>query len=199
MRMFYAIKFENRVKEELEKNSAELKKHMPRGNFTEKDNFHVTLVFVGEVEPEKIGDLKKAAENAVIKLNPPPVKVKIEGLGTFARPGDELLWAGVKTEPENILGEINRALTEQLAKRGIKLTGSEKFHPHVTLARKAEFYENSKTAVSKIKFAPIEFSADSVTLMESSQKITTYGERRYSRIVYSPVHEVKFQITQISL
>ncbi|MCL2813878.1 MAG: RNA 2',3'-cyclic phosphodiesterase [Oscillospiraceae bacterium] len=192
MRMFYAIKFENGVKEELEKNLIGLRARMPRGSFTEKENFHVTLAFVGEVKPEKIGDLKKAAENTVIKLNPPSIKIKIEGLGTFARPGDELLWAGVKTEPENILGEINKAITGELAGFGIRLTGNDKFHPHVTLARKAEFYEDSKTALAKMKFAPIEFSADSITLMESSQKTETYGQRRYWRIVYNPIHETKF-------
>jgi 2'-5' RNA ligase len=192
MRMFYAIKFENHIKEELAKNLAEIKKHTLRGNFTKKENFHITLVFVGETEAGKIKDLIKASDNTAVKLNPFPVKITIDGLGTFARPGDELLWAGVITEPENILGVINKTITEKLAEFGIKLNEKSNFHPHVTMARKTEFYEASSKAIAKIKFAPIEFTVNSITLMESVQEITTYGERSYSQIVYKPVHETKF-------
>jgi 2'-5' RNA ligase len=197
--MFYAIKFEDSVKEQLAKNLTEVRKHAPKGNFTEKDNFHVTLAFVGECEASQLGNLKKAADNAVANLNPPPAKATIQRLGTFARPGDELLWAGVKTEPENFLETINKAIVEELAKFKIRPQRNDKFHPHVTIARKVEFYESSNEALAKIKFAPIDFRIDSITLMESVQETKTYGERRHSRIIYKPVHETKFQITQISL
>jgi 2'-5' RNA ligase len=189
MRVFYAIKFEDYVKEKLAKNLIEIQKHTPRGNFTEKDNFHITLAFVGEVESKQIGNLKEAAKNAAAKLNFPPIKAKIEGLGTFARPGDELLWVGVKTEPENILAAINKAITDELARFKIKLQGNDKFHPHVTIARKAGFYESSKIAIPQIKFAPIDFTIDSITLMESVQEMKTFGEKRYSQIVYKPLAE----------
>ena len=192
MRMFYAIKFEDHIKEELATNMAELRKHASKGNFTPKDNFHITLLFVGEAGPEKLEALKKAADNAVAKSNPPQINGKIEGLGTFSRPGDELVWAGVKTEPGNIFGAINKNLAEELAKFKIALSGNDKFHPHVTIARKIEFYQNSKEAMAQIKFPPIDFFVNSITLMESVQEIKTYGERRYSQITYKPLHETKW-------
>jgi 2'-5' RNA ligase len=197
--MFYAIKFEDTIKNELAENLTEIQKNLSAGSFTEKNNFHITLVFVGETKVENLGNLKKAADNAVIKFNPPPIKIKIDTLGTFPRSGEELLWAGVKTEPENILGKINKAITEQLLKFDIRLQGNDKFHPHVTLARKAKFYKSSKSALPKIKFIPVEFITDSITLMESAQEIKTYSGRRYTQIVYKPVHESKFQIIQNSL
>ena len=199
MRTFYAIKFEDRVKEELARNSAELRKHALKGSFTQKDNFHVTLAFVGEIESEKLGDLKKAADNAAAKLHPAQIRGKIDGLGTFARPGDELLWAGIKTEPENILGAINKTIAEELAKLRIALKGNDKFHPHVTIARKVGFHKPASEAIPQIKFAPIDFFVNSITLMESVQEIKTYGGKGYSQIAYKPLHETKFQITQKSL
>ena len=198
MRMFYAIKFADYVKESLFVNLTEIKKHIMRGSFTEKNNFHITLVFVGECEPDKIESLKKAADNAVNKLNPnlSPVNAVIDGLGTFARPGDELLWAGVKTEPENkinILREINNAVIGELADSEIKINdGNKKFTPHVTIARRVQFREISGKDVRQITFTPIDFTIDSLTLMESVQEITAYGEKKYTKIIYKPVYEVKF-------
>ena len=192
MRMFYAVNFEDYIKEELAKNLAEIKKHASRGNFTEKENFHITLLFVGETAPDTLKELKKAADNTVAKLKPSPIEAKIENLGTFARPGDELLWAGVKTNPENILAAINRTLAEELEKSGIVLQKENKFSPHITLARKVEFYEGSKSAMAQIKFAPVDFAVNAITLMESVQETKIYGGRRYSQIAYKPIYETKF-------
>ena len=193
MRMFYAVNFADYVKEALHRNLAEIKKHILRGSFTDRNNFHITLVFVGECEPGKTGDLKNVIDNTVKKLKPGQVKSVINGLGTFPRPGDELLWAGVKTEPENILREINKTVVEELSAAGIKLNGEKnKFTPHVTIARKVQFRQISSKDLCQIKFEPIDFTVNSITLMESVQETVTYGERRYTKIIYNPIYEKKF-------
>ena len=58
MRMFYAVNFDDYVKEALHDSLTEIQKHTLRGSFTAQNNFHVTLVFVGECEPAKIEDLE---------------------------------------------------------------------------------------------------------------------------------------------
>jgi len=193
MRLFYAIKFNDNVKEALNNSLDEIKKHTARASFTEKNNFHITLVFVGECEPDKLEDLKKVADNTVAKLNPTPVKAVIDGLGTFPRPGDELLWAGVKTDPEDILGKINKIIVEELDGYRIKIKEDfKKFKPHVTIARRVEFRYALGRDLRQIKFEPVNFTVKSLTLMESVQEISVYGERKYTRIVYKPLYEVKF-------
>ena len=54
MRVFYAIKFSDYVKQALTDSLEEIKKHTVRGSFTAKDNFHITLLFVGECSPDKL-------------------------------------------------------------------------------------------------------------------------------------------------
>jgi len=191
MRLFYAIKFNDNVKEALNESLTEIKKHTVRGNFTDKNNFHMTLVFVGE--STKLLSLRKVVDNTLSRLNPKPINAVINGLGTFKRPGDELLWVGVKTEPEDILDKMSKVIIEELARYDIYINdGNKKFTPHITIARKVEFKQISENNIKQIKFAPINFAIDSLTLMESVQEINTYGERRYTKIIYEPVYEVKF-------
>jgi len=197
MRVFFAVKFADYVKAALIDRLAEIKKHTLKGNFTEKDNFHITLVFVGECETGRIADLSKIIDNTVAKLKLTPIKANIGGLATFARPGEELLWAGVKTEPENILYNINKIIFDELANFGIKVNDDiKKFTPHVTLARKVEFWRISSKDLNQIKFEPINFSIKSLTLMESVQEVTNVTiddvERRYTKIIYKPIYESKF-------
>jgi len=192
MRLFYAIKFNDNVKEALGGSIDEIKKHTARASFTEKNNFHITLVFVGECETDKFEDLKKAADSAVKKLGFSQAGAKITGLGTFGRPGEELLWAGVKTEPENILYTINKTLIEELGSLGIKIDGdNKKFTPHVTIARKVEFWGISSKDLPLIDFKPIYFTIDSLTHMESVSEKQTHGEKHTAKVTYNPLYEVR--------
>ena len=59
MRIFYAVNFADYVKTALAENLTEIKKHTRKGSFTEKENFHVTLVFVGECEPNRLENYTK--------------------------------------------------------------------------------------------------------------------------------------------
>lgn len=204
MRVFYAVKFADYVKQALIDNLDEIQKHTLRGNFTARDNFHITLVFVGECEIDKLDLLRKAADETVKKLKLSEsfgvrsIKATIDGLATFARPGEELLWVGVKTEPEDILYIINKAILEELANCGIKVKDEhDKFIPHVTIARKVEFWRISSKDIKQIKFSPINFTIKSLTLMESIQDIkTVYNdageERQYTKIIYKPLYENVF-------
>ena len=193
MRMFYAVKFADYVKEALYDSLAEIQKHTLRGSFTDKNNFHVTLVFVGDCEPNQIEDLRKIVDKTVSKLKLSQIKGVIDGLGTFARPGEELLWVGVKTNPENILYQINKTIIDELALSGITIKDDgKKFTPHVTIARKVEFWRISSKDIKQIKFEPINFSVNSITLMESVQELKTSGDRTYTKIIYKPVYEGNF-------
>ena len=195
MRVFYAIDFDGHTKELLNESLTEIKNYIVRGSFTEKNNFHMTLLFVGECETNKLADLKKVIDDTVLKLNLSPVKAVMENLGTFARPGDELLWAGVRTEPDNtILNKISGVIFDGLNKFNIKINGSNnKFKPHITLARRVEFNKNlNGDIVKQIKFTPINFTVNSITLMESVQEIKTYGDKLYTRIIYKPLYERNF-------
>lgn len=200
MRVFYAIQFADYVKQALAENLTEIKEYTVRGSFTAQENFHITLVFVGECNANKFELLKKAADNTAEKLNlaglfkSNPIKAVIDGLGTFPRPfGEELLWVGVKTEPDDILTKINKILIQESANCGIYIKEDHnKFIPHVTLARKLEFSHISGKEVSRLKFSPIDFTINSITLMESVQETVQNRDRRYTKLVYKPLYVKNF-------
>ena len=197
MRIFYAVKFSDNIKTALDASLPEIKKHTVKGSFTEKDNFHITLVFVGECEENQLDDLKKVVDSTVAEFNGLTIKAKIDGLGSFSRPDDELLWVGVKTDPENILEKISKVIIEELFKCGIIIKDDgKKFTPHITLARRVVFKNITSRDYKQLKFNPIIFPIKSITLMESIQEMTTvttsYGERQYAKIIYKPIYENKF-------
>ena len=178
MRIFYAVQFPGDVKQVMLENTLEIKKQALRGNFTPRDNFHVTLLFVGECEPGELENYKKAADSAIKKLKLGAIQAKIDGLGKFARPDGDILWAAMRTEPEDILDKINKALLAEL--RGLNINVKQehdKFVSHVTIARKFA------GDLSQAKFKPVNFNIESIVLMES---IFDNG------VVYKPLHESKF-------
>jgi len=178
MRIFYAVPFPDAIKQAMVENMFEIKKHALQGNFTPRDNFHVTLLFVGECEPNKLADYKKATDSAIAKLKPAPIQAEINGLGAFARPDGDILWAAMQTEPEDILDKINKVLLAELRNFNINIRQEHnKFVPHVTIARKFA------GDLSQVKFAPINFDISSIVIMES---IFSNG------VNYRAVHESKF-------
>jgi len=191
MRIFYAVNFADYVKSAIYENIPEIKKHTLRGNFTLQGNFHVTLLFIGECAPNQYIAFKEIADYVADKIKSPPVTAVIDGLASFARTGEELLWVGVKTEPQDILQRINAALFEEINKRGIKINDNNRnFTPHITIARKVEFWRMSSKDIHQIKFEPVNCTINSITLMESIQQTDSRTQR--TRVIYEPLHEVKF-------
>lgn len=195
MRLFYAINFPDYVKETLNENLDELKKHIIRGNFTAKQNFHATLLFIGECEVSQLGALREITDAAAKKVTASPVKAKIEGLSSFARVGEELVWAGLSTEPYGICDEISKNLLTETEKHDIIVKDEgKKFVPHVTLARKAEFWRMTSKDLYKLKFEPVSFNINTITLMESTQEkmLSPDGEVMRMKLVYKPLYESRF-------
>ena len=178
MRIFYAVQFPDFVKQAMADNMREIKKHADRGSFTPRDNFHVTLVFIGECEPHNLEYYKKAADLTVNKLKPLSIQANIDGLGSFKRADGDILWAAMQTEPENILSEINNNLIAELRGLNINIKQEhDKFVPHVTIARKFS------GDLSRVNFTPVNFSINSIVIMES---IFSNG------VIYRPLYESKF-------
>jgi 2'-5' RNA ligase len=178
MRIFYAVQFANAVKQAMADNLLEIKRHTLRGGFTPRDNFHLTLLFIGECEPAHLADYKKAADSAAAKLA--PFIARIDGLGTFARHDGDILWAGV--EPANMLGMINKSLLAELQALNISIKQEhDKFVPHVTFGRKVQFADKN---LSVIDFKPADFEICSIAVMES---ILDRG------VIYRTVYESRFK------
>ena len=129
MRLFTAICFDEETKNALFA-AQNFAKNFSEGNFSEKENLHLTLVFIGETE--RTEEIK----SALSEIEFPAFGFKISKTGTFEK---KIFWAG--TEENENLKNLQKLVFEKLKNLGFELEERE-FVPHITLARKLRPEEN---------------------------------------------------------
>ena len=85
MRTFIAIELEEETKAQLAEVQAEAEKLCRRGNYTPKENFHLTLHFLGEVQEEDLDYLQEAIYETARRNR--PFTMTIDKIGFF--PGEK--------------------------------------------------------------------------------------------------------------
>ncbi|MCS7134266.1 MAG: RNA 2',3'-cyclic phosphodiesterase [Candidatus Pacearchaeota archaeon] len=161
MRCFIAIEISEKAKEELLRVQKEFK-GIIEGKFVEKENFHLTLKFLGEVSNYEINQLKQ--ELRKIRFN--KFIAKLGSIGYFTPSFARVLW--VSLEPKDNFVELHEKVESLLRNFNIKKE-KRKFMPHVTIARiknikkKEKFFEK----IEKIKIEPIDFEISSFVLNKS--------------------------------
>ncbi len=113
MRLFIAINFTEEIKSMLYECAQELKSHSRKGNFSNKDNLHLTLAFLGELPEDRIEDIEEAME----EVKASPFTLEFSQLGKFdsRSRGEALYWCGVKANPS--LQGIQRKLLSALQEK----------------------------------------------------------------------------------
>lgn len=101
---------------------------LPSGRAVPRENFHVTLAFLGE-RPEPVVE---EAHHALAALAAPGFALRIEGLGMFGGARPRVLFATLAPEPG--LAHLRRKVLRAVREAGIEIA-RERFRPHVTLAR----------------------------------------------------------------
>lgn len=93
------------------------------------EQLHITLRFIGEVEPRMAEDVALALGGVAA----PPLALRVDGVGTFDTRGrPKALWAGViSREP---LAALHKKLDQALVRIGLPPEGRA-YLPHITLAR----------------------------------------------------------------
>src|SRR3989338_10105623 len=129
MRSFIAIPCPDEFKGKL----VEIQNKIPNfcdAKLVERENIHLTLKFLGEVDDGKIEGIKKQLE---FVRNLDMFRVSLVGIGVF--PSENyirVIWIGVD-EGANRIIEIQRQIDENLSSIGFKK--ERDFHPHLTIAR----------------------------------------------------------------
>lgn len=130
MRTFLALPCPDRVHEELAALRDELEEAVPLRPVP-RENFHVTVKFLGEVTASRVEDLDALLQRRL--PTPGPLSVRLEGVGAFPDPSrPRVVWAGIRpTEPLRDLGGAVEELTVEMGWDARR----HDFHPHVTLGR----------------------------------------------------------------
>ena len=121
---------------EWEKEIEELLKKIKRGTkevkWIRKENAHITLRFLGEINEEMVDKIKRALEESLHNLT--SFSIKANNLGAFpSLSSPRVIWLGIEEGKERV-EEVFKKIERGLINCGISPEG-RKFHPHVTLGR----------------------------------------------------------------
>jgi len=176
VRLFVAINFSAPTVGRLTALGQELRAQSSQGRFTEPENFHLTLAFLGECSE----DQRKKAEEVIGALRFWPFAVVFVQVARFeqqrrrSKPGQperiyrETWWARPAEEPA--LLKLQADLTDTLLTAGLELE-FRPFRPHVTLGRKVV------TDLLPWMIEPFEQTVAQIDLMLSEQ---VEGKVRYT-------------------
>lgn len=132
MRLFIAAELSSELIEALAETSARLRDCV-RGRYVAPDSFHVTLAFLGEVEPSRIqqaGDALERGRAAAVPFN-----VELGEFGSFGRRSKATLWQGFRDA--GALPDLAKSVRAELRGSGFAFD-DKSFLPHVTLMRAAD-------------------------------------------------------------
>lgn len=156
MRAFISIDIPEKVKDEIVK----IQKQIPefKGKLTEKENLHLTLKFLGEIDEYKIEKIKEKLSE--IKYN--SFEAEIGSIGIFSEKFVRIVWLHI-ANCEKLQKQIDEKLSELFEKE-------KRFMSHLTIAR-VKSIQDKKEFVEKlynIIIPKINFYVDSFNLKEST-------------------------------
>ena len=164
MRLFIAIQLSDAMKDALTAAQDEMYAHGVRGNFTTRENMHLTLAFIGEY-PDK-----EPVMDALVSVSFSYFSIALKGLGCF----HDLWWAGMGESAP--LAAVVRRIRRALAENEIPFD-KKRFSPHITLIRKAA------GTMPGIQIDSVSMPVKSISLMRSDR-----GKRG---MIYTEVGEIR--------
>ena len=143
MRLFIAINFPEEIKDYLINAINNLKEQSLGGNFSRRENLHLTLCFIGETS--KINVIKKIME----KIESESFELSFNSSGRFKRKEGDIFWVGVEQNPRLIA--LWHYLTNELITAGFDIEDRE-YKPHITMGRKVLTQKYPSIDVPDVKF-----------------------------------------------
>ena len=133
-RLFVAILIPVEVKDRIEEAQAELRRAVPEASlsWTRSEQFHLTLKFLGGVNPGRVGELERALGSVATGFA--RLRLRIEGIGFFPNArSPRVVWAGVRDEGDQLFRLQSGVEAACAAFSEEPAQGT--FTGHVTLAR----------------------------------------------------------------
>ncbi|WP_432666141.1 RNA 2',3'-cyclic phosphodiesterase [Wukongibacter baidiensis] len=172
MRTFIAIELEDELKNYIFEKQQILKSNSEKGNFSRKENFHLTLRFIGESSPTQIEALKKAIDTTSEKIT--SFGLKLGELGYFPKKNRKIIWLGIG-EGKATLQQLFNELENNLYRDGFKRE-ERGLSPHITLGRQVILKKGFDKIAEDINILYKDIPVKKISLMESTRinDILTY-------------------------
>jgi 2'-5' RNA ligase len=130
LRLFVAIEIPEPVKDAVEDVFAPWREQFPKARWAPRENWHITLKFLGRTWPRLADWVPERVEAAAAEV--PRFRARLRGVGSFPSPKrGRALWAAF--DDPNQVAELASAIETAL----VDEFPAEKraFHPHLTVAR----------------------------------------------------------------
>jgi RNA 2',3'-cyclic 3'-phosphodiesterase len=182
IRGFVAVLLPDGVRARLAATAGELRTQAPGLAWVRAENLHLTLRFLGQIEPRTLEGVREAVKHAARSVA--PFALTLGGLGGFpaGRP-PHVVWAGVRSGAAE-LAALHAALESALIAQGIPGEGRP-FHGHVTLAR-ARDRRGARGFVDRLGEAP-PFGEVRVTALHLMRSELDPRGARYSVLAEAPL------------
>lgn len=165
LRLFVAVDMPEEVKGALEEAIHPWRKRLGAGRWVVRDNWHVTLKFLGQTWPRLLPMVEAACREVAAAAA--PFQVELSGLGVFPGPGRaRVLWAGLDDRDGPLTGlaaGLDAGLAEEFPPE------KRAFTPHLTVARfnpPIQMREHAEALAATAIDAP-EFVVDRLVLYRS--------------------------------
>ncbi len=138
-RLFIALNLADDVKDGIENvlNGVPLPRQSSV-HVTPRENWHITVLFLGDQEEEDIPKIELAMAEAVRKRNAPAPGGKLQQISYGpSGPRPRMIWAHVTRDASDGIGYLKKLLEEKLAEEKIEWRHEDhdRFDGHITLAR----------------------------------------------------------------
>ena len=167
MRLFIAINFSDEIISSLIRLREELCSRADKGSYSEPENMHLTLSFLGECSDKQAETIKAIMDSVTFE----PLSISIDRVGKFGGNANAIWWAGVK-ESEELL-DLQSRLESELKSAGFSLD-DRKYNPHITLGRKI---------AAELEPWPVEPFGETVYSIE-----LMHSKRDNGSLTYEPIH-----------
>jgi RNA 2',3'-cyclic 3'-phosphodiesterase len=130
VRLFIAIELPNEIRAELSTFVKELHDVAPKVKWVRAENLHVTLKFLGNTDPSRLGSIKNTLQ---LIRSSQPIELSLHRLGFFpSEKRPRVLWVGMESSANLI--SLAQNIDHAMHALGFPLD-DRPFTPHLTLAR----------------------------------------------------------------
>jgi RNA 2',3'-cyclic 3'-phosphodiesterase len=158
IRVFLAVELSSNIQEKLFALQQQLKRTLPSINWVRPESIHLTLKFLGYVEPSFVSPLFSALEPIGKHA---PFSVDVQGLGVFPQvKHPRIFWVGL-TRNTQVLQDLVCEIDVVLETMGFP-PEAKAYHPHLTLARIKR--ENAKVGSALVQTGALEIDQNLGTL-----------------------------------
>ena len=139
------------------------RKNLFTGKFTEPENLHLTLKFLGEISEERVKEVQKQLKK--IKFN--EFEASLGEVGVFINKYNSILW--IKLQGKEIW-DLQKLIDKRL--ENLKIVPEERFMSHITIARMKKIFSKEEflNYVKNIKTKKISFKVSEFIIKKSELK-----------------------------